>query len=201
MIIIGITGVIGSGKSTVSTMLGQHGFPVFDLDEMAKKVTASQEVLDEISITFGKEYVSSGAIDTDKIKDLVFGDKDALRKLENIIHPKVRKKLFLAIGQYAKNKEKAVIVDAPLLFETGMNEKMDRIVVVSTKMDILKDRLVKRGMSADDAARRLTFQIPLEEKERRADYVVKNNGSRTDLENEVAVLIAKIQSWEEEQCT
>ena len=201
MIIIGITGVIGSGKSTVSTMLGQHGFPVFDLDEMAKKVTASQEVLDEISITFGKEYVSSGAIDTDKIKDLVFRDKDALRKLENIIHPKVREKLFLAIGQSAKNKEKAVIVDAPLLFETGMNEKMDRIVVVSTKMDILKDRLVKRGMSADDAARRLTFQIPLEEKERRADYVVKNNGSRTDLENEVAVLIAKIQSWEEEQCT
>lgn len=198
MIIVGITGVMGSGKSTVSALLEQRGFPVLDLDKMAKTVAASREVTEEIAVAFGPEYISSGTVHTEKMQELVFTEENALKKLEDIIHPRVRQRLQNEIKKHAESGAKTVIVDAPLLYETGLYKEVDKVVVVSADAKKIRTRLMQRGMNKDDIERRLCLQIPLEEKERRAHYVIKNNGTTKCLEKEVATLVAKIQSWEEQ---
>ena len=94
---------------------------------------------------------------------------------------------------------RAVVFDHPLLFETGFDKKVDRVVVVAADMETIKKRLEKRGMQADDVERRLSFQIPLCQKIASADYVINNNGTDKELEREVDLFLRKLTSWEEER--
>lgn len=198
MIFIGITGIIGSGKTTVSSMLKKEGFEVIDLDRIARDALFLKDVMKEIENVFGAEYISGDRVNIERMRNSVFNSSDSLKKLEQIVHPKIIDMMFENAEEIRKKGAKSAIVDGPLLFETGLYKKLDKIVVVSTDPEMLPERLKKRGMDIEDFKRRMAFQVPLEEKESMADHVVRNNGTIEDIEKEVATLLEKIRGWEEE---
>lgn len=196
MITIGITGIIGSGKTTASAALKGRGIPVIDLDFLAKKALTLKEVHEDIARELGNCFVVDGEIVVEKLRDIVFTDKEKLRKLEDIIHPRVRAQLWRTIRELENSGRKAVIVDGPLLFETGLYKELDRTVVVTADMDVIRRRLKIRGMAADDVEKRISHQIPLKEKEKVADHVLYNNGTKKDLDREIENLMERINEWE-----
>ncbi len=196
MITIGITGIIGSGKSTASAALKARGIPVIDLDALAKRTLTLPEVHEEIEREFGGGLVIDGEIVVEKLRDIVFADKEKLRRLERITHPRVRGELWRKVDELAAAGQKAVVVDGPLLFETGLYKQLHRTVVVTADMDVIRERLKVRGMAPDDIEKRISNQIPLKEKEEAADYVLLNNGTRKDLERNVEALLERINEWE-----
>jgi dephospho-CoA kinase len=196
MILVGITGIIGSGKTTVSSMLSQEGIPVIDLDRLGKEVTDHKEVVRDIKEAFGKEYVVGKKVNIAKLREIAFVDSKTKRKLENIIHPRARAELWKRIEKLRSEGTRVVVVDAPILYETDLYKKMDKVVVVSADMDKIRERLKMRGMDEEDTNRRLPHQIPLAEKEKMADHVLYNNGSEEDLGKELKTLLLKIKEWE-----
>lgn len=199
MITLGLTGVLGSGKSTVARLLEEQGLDVIDLDGLAKDSLSWKETQDDIRATFGSEFVPDGVVDIVKLRGAAFNQGDALRKLEAIIHPRVRGEVKKRIEALIESGARAVVFDHPLLFETGFDKKVDKVVVVAADMQTIKRRLKKRGMQADDVARRLSFQIPLSQKAASADYVINNNGTEEELQAEVSLFLEKLTSWEEER--
>ena len=141
MITIGITGIIGSGKTTVSKMLQQRGLAVIDLDGLAKKAIALKEVQEDIIARIGKEYVKNGKVSVEKLGNLVFAEKNMLQELENIIHPRLIEELRKELTETKRRRAQAAIVDAPLLYEKGLHKDLDRVVVVSAETDKIKERL------------------------------------------------------------
>jgi dephospho-CoA kinase len=196
MIIIGITGIIGSGKTTVSNILRKNGITVIDLDILAKKAITLNEVQEEIASSLGKEYIENGKPAIEKLRDLVFMDRAQLRSLENIIHPRVRESLRREINKNREEGRGLVAIDGPLLYETDLHKSIDKIVVVSTEMKKIKERLRIRGLTDSDMNRRMSNQISLEEKEKRADIVIFNNGTKEDLEKEAKGVLRRIKEWE-----
>ena len=198
MILIGITGIVGSGKTTASAMLKREGLEVIDLDRIAKEIIQQKRVILEIGKAFGNTYVVGGEIDVKMIGDLVFQNKGALEKLEALVHPLIDAEMHSQAKRLEARGVKTVIVDGPLIFEKGLHKELDKTVVVSGKPETIKARLKERGMNQGDAERRMASQIPLGEKEAQADYVVRNNGTIEDLEKEVGNLLKQIKEWEVE---
>ena len=196
MIIIGITGIIGSGKTTASNILKKKGTTVIDLDALAKKAIALKEIQEDITDRLGKEYVKDGAPVVDKLKETVFMNKEKLRTLESIIHPRVSECLWKEIAKKREAGTGFVIVDGPLLYETDLHKSLDKIVVISTETEKIRERLRTRGLSDNDINTRMSNQIPLKEKEKRADLVIFNNGTKRALELEVEGLLRRIKEWE-----
>jgi dephospho-CoA kinase len=196
MIVIGITGIIGSGKTTASSILKKKGITVIDLDALAKKAIALKEVQEDIASHLGTEYIKDGAPVVDKLKETVFMNKEKLRTLENIIHPRVREDLWKEIAEKRDAGAGLLIVDGPLLYETDLHKSLDKIVVVSTEIEKIRERLRTRGLSDNDMDMRISNQIPLKEKEKRADFVIFNNGTKKDLEQGVEGLLRSIKEWE-----
>ncbi len=196
MITVGITGIIGSGKTTASSMLKRKGFEIIDLDQLSKDLIRKGEVLAEIRRRFGAEYVAEDTVDIVRLRDEVFKNKDLLRILEAIIHPRVRSMLGQRLDELEREGAEVVFVDGPLLFETGLYKEFDKVVVVSAKTKTIKERLKARGMTEEDIGQRMPHQIPLAEKEKMADHVVNNNGNVDSLEREVERLLQRIKEWE-----
>lgn len=196
MITVGITGIIGSGKTTASSMLKRKGFEIIDLDQLSRDLIRKGEVLAEIRRRLGAEYVAEDTVDIVRLRDEVFKNKDLLRILEAIIHPRVRSMLGQRLDELEREGAEVVFVDGPLLFETGFYKELDKIVVVSAKTRTIKERLKARGMTEEDIGRRMPHQIPLTEKEKMADHVVNNNGNVDSLEREVEGLLQRIKEWE-----
>jgi dephospho-CoA kinase len=199
MIALGLTGVLGSGKSTVARLLKERGLDVIDLDGLAKDSLNWKETQDDIRATFGDEYVVDGIVDIVKLRGAAFNQADALRKLETIVHPRVRGEVKKRIEALREHGARAAVFDHPLLFETGFDKKVDKVVVVVADMEKIRSRLKKRGMQADDVERRLSYQIPLSQKAANADYVINNNGTESELKKEVDLFLEKLTSWEEER--
>lgn len=197
MIIVGLTGILGSGKSTVAALLRTRGLDVIDFDALAKESLDWKETQDDIGKAFGDEYVVGGRVDVEKLRRTVFTKDPNVRKLEAIIHPRVHEEVERRLVALEEKGVKTVIIEHPLLFEVGFHRPVDKIVVVSAKDDIVRGRLEKRGMKADDVERRLSFQIPLKEKEEKADYVINNNGAEDRLGEQVDSLVQRITKWEE----
>jgi dephospho-CoA kinase len=199
MIFLGLTGVLGSGKSTVARFLKERGLDIVDLDSLAKESLTWKETQDDIRATFGDEYVIDGRVDITRLRGAAFNQDDALRKLEAIIHPRVRGEIEKRLETLRKQGVRIVVFDHPLLFETGFDKKVDKVVVVTADMETIRGRLKERGMQADDVERRLSFQIPLAQKAAGADYVINNNGTEKELEKEVDLFLERLTSWEEER--
>ena len=182
---VGLTGGIGSGKSTVSSLLAQKGAVVIDADRIVHEVQARggaafQPIVDR----FGSEVVlESGELDRKKLASIVFSDPEALAELNKVVHPLVGKEIADRMAAEAET-DHVVILDVPLLVESGRSD-MVGMIVVDCPVDVAVERAVARGMDEADVRRRIGAQVSREERLDRADFVVDNSGSLADLEREV----------------
>ena len=198
MILIGVTGTVGSGKTTVSAMLRKEGQEVIDLDRIAKEIVRQEGIISDIQKAFGGSYVTDGEIDIERVARLVFHNKEAREKLESILHPLIDAEMHSRVNKLEAQERRTVIIDGPLIFEKGLHKELSKTVVVSGKPELIKARLKARGMDEGDAESRTASQMPLEEKEALADYIVHNDGTLEDLEKEVGNLLKQIKEWEVE---
>lgn len=186
--IIGLTGGIATGKSTVSNILKKLNIKVIDADKIAHNVLKYGDVREQIKDSFGNKVTNEhGEIDRKQLGKIVFEDNEKLRKLESITHPKI----FEIIDYKLKKTEaELVVLDAPLLFETSLDEKVDETWVVYASKEIQIKRLKKRdNLKKEEALDRINAQIDLNKKVKKADVVIKNEGSLKELENKVKKLI------------
>jgi dephospho-CoA kinase len=180
-LILGITGNIASGKSTVARAFSNHGAVLVDADQLARDVVAPDSpVLQQLVAQFGMDILQeNGELDRKRLGQIVFSDADARRQLNNIIHPAIAR---LAIERLTELKEQPgvpmVIYEAPLLFEAGAEGRVDQVLVVKIDPEIQLQRLMERE-DLDEAAalQRITAQMPQQEKLARADYVIDNSGT------------------------
>ena len=183
MDLIGLTGGIGSGKSTVADMLREAGVDVIDADQLAREAVApGSEGLRDVVARFGAGILDDqGALDRKKLGDVVFQDEEARRALNAIVHPRVAALAAERVQELAAKGRARVVYEVPLLFENGLDAAMRATVVVYVDEDTQLRRLMARDGSGEAAARaRMSAQMSLEEKRRRASYVIDNRGSLED---------------------
>lgn len=197
--LIGILGAIGSGKSAVATAFGNLGCAVVDADKMALAIIEKKEVIDSIIAIFGPEVVASdGSIDRAKLSEKVFSDAALLQKLNAIIHPPVLSQTEKLINEYfAAPDVPAVVLDVPLLMETGWHKRCDVLVFVESAPEIRYQRVAKKGrFSADQIKKRENFQISLDKKKEIVQYIVQNNSDWVSLADQVArIYSAVMKVW------
>jgi len=177
--VLGLTGSYGSGKSTVAALFRELGVRVIDADALAREaVEPGQPANDEIREMFGPEvFLPDGRIDRQEVGRIVFNDPRMRRALEAIIHPRVREQERRLVAEAAAAGEELVVLDVPLLFESGMDAECDRTCVVVVDDEQRMERLGRLGIAPEDVRRRLAAQMPQEEKARRADFVIENSGT------------------------
>lgn len=189
MLLVGLTGGIGSGKSEVSRLLAARGAVIVDADLIAREVVEpGSPGLAAVVAEFGPEVLTAdGALDRDKVAAVVFADPDARARLNGIIHPLVGARTMERIAAAGEADPHAVVVnDVPLLLEAGLQDRYDAVVVVATQPATQISRLVQqRGMAEADAAARIAAQAPVADKVAVADYVIQNDGDRDELAREV----------------
>ena len=187
---LGLTGNIGSGKSTVANLSKEMGATVIDADELAKAATKDPKVLKQIQAKLGQELVKDGKLDRSATAQKVFNDQDALETLNNIIHPWIGKKRKEAVKKLKTSTipPKVIVHDIPLLYENDMEKDFDAVIVVYASLETRIKRIVERsGLTVEEIKLRDSKQIPLEEKVRRANIVVENEGDLEALKREVWV--------------
>ena len=186
MLTIGLTGGIGSGKSTVARMLAERGAVVIDADALARDAVApGTPGFAAVRERFGDQIVTAaGELDRAALASIVFSDDQARRDLEAIVHPEVRLRIAQVIADHAGTDD-VIVLDSPLLIESGAHRDVAIVVVVSAQPQTQLDRLRGRGMDEADAKARLATQLPLEEKAALADVVLDNEGSVDELTTQV----------------
>ncbi|MBQ7589740.1 MAG: dephospho-CoA kinase [Verrucomicrobia bacterium] len=178
-----ITGGIGMGKSAAAEWLKDHGIPVIDSDDLARDVVRlGKPGLRKLVDHFGEGILCpDGTLDRPSVAKIVFQNTAARRFLEQTLHPLIRERWLQWKQQCEKNGEAVCVVIIPLLFETGMESDFDAVICLTTAPEIQRQRLLKRGMSEEDIHRRIMNQWPIEEKMRRSQFVVDNNGTLVEL--------------------
>ncbi len=187
MLLVGLTGGIGSGKTTVARMLEARGAVVFDADLLARDAIApGTPGHDAVVERFGPHVLAPGGdIDREALASIVFVDAAARRDLEAIVHPEVRRLFAEALEAY-RDTDEVVVFSAPLLVETGMHTAFEVLVVVSAPVQAQVDRLLRdRGMSEAAIRSRIQAQMPLEDKAAVADILIDNEGTLEELEGQV----------------
>ncbi|MEW6410683.1 MAG: dephospho-CoA kinase, partial [Nitrospirota bacterium] len=182
------TGGIASGKSTVGSVFKSLGAHLIDADEIVRDIVEEgTPVWQEIVELFGKNVLKpNGSIDRTKLGALVFRDEEKRRALENIIHPRVYTVIEDRIKEIQRNEADAIVVlDIPLLIETGYHKKVNKVVLVYVDRRIQLERLIERGLSESEAEERIDAQIPMEEKKAYADYIIDGSSRIEDLKSEV----------------
>lgn len=195
MIWIGLTGGIGTGKSTASDYLNKKGYPVADADvEAYQAVAKGTQGLAEVIQTFGNQYLlPDGSLDRLKMAQLVFKDEGARLKLEKIIHPLVQKKVLNFKIQSEKNGAPIAFYDIPLLFEKNLETNFDFTILISCSKELQKERVRKRNsFSESEIDSRIHSQMSLMEKEKKADFVIQNNGSLEQLYQQLDIVLSNI---------
>ncbi len=181
MDLIGLSGGIGSGKSTVSGFLRQLGAHVVDADEAARAVVEpGTPGFDAVVAEFGAAMVREGRLDRSRLAETVFHDRGALERLNAIVHPLVREWTVARLAEAADAGEAIVVQDIPLLFENNYEPLFTATVLVYVPEPLQVERLVARGMAEADARARIANQLPIDEKRARATYLIDNSGSREE---------------------
>jgi len=190
MLIVALTGGIGSGKSLAAQYFSELGARVVDADQLARvAIERGSEGFDEVSLRFGEAIMRNGDIDRKALGEIIFADPKAKVDLEEIIHPRVRE-LFADVVADLKPDE-ILIYEIPLLVETGAAANFDLIVTIEADLEMRKDRLRKRGMFISEIEKRIAQQASREDREAIADFVLINDG------DEDALLRAVENLWEE----
>lgn len=191
MKIIGLTGSIGSGKSTVSRLIREVGIPVICADEIAyQAVEIGTPTYQQITQSFGKKILlPNQELNREKLGELIFQDKEKRELLNSIVHPEVIKKIQKKIKNHQKNKAPLVFLDIPLLYESGMEKICDQVVAVYAPESMMIERIKKRdGLSEQEIKNRITSQMSIEEKKKKADYMIDNSGNLAQTKKQVIKL-------------
>lgn len=178
--ILGLTGGIASGKSTVSAYLAQNGALIIDADLIARQVVAKRSSgLKQIVAKFGEEILTaSGELDRKKLGKLVFSNKELLKALTDITGPLIRAEILREIEAAKKAQVKLVVLDIPLLFETGYQTLCDKVMVVTIPSKLQLERVMKRdNLSAAEARKRIANQLPASKRNELADVLIDNSKS------------------------
>lgn len=192
--IIGLTGSIASGKSTVANMLKEYGFPIVDADLVARQVVErGSETLQKIADVFGPEVITpEGTMDRAKVGSIIFHDESKRKVLNDIIHPAIRAEMLRQRDEHVANGAKTVIMDIPLLFESKLQHYVEKILVVSVNEETQLKRLIERNrLNEEDAKARISSQLPLSIKEQGADAVINNNGSIEETRQQLEDILNK----------
>ncbi|WP_285842848.1 dephospho-CoA kinase [Rummeliibacillus stabekisii] len=194
--IIGLTGSIASGKSTVAKMLEEVGLPIVDADLVARIVVEpGTPTLEKISEVFGKEVLlENGELNREKLGEIIFHNPAKRVELNSIMHPAIRQEMLRQRDELTEAGEPHIVMDIPLLFESHLQHFVEKILVVSVTEENQLTRLMERNhLSKEEALARIATQLPLSEKEKGADAVIYNN---RDLENTCTQLLAILKEWD-----
>ncbi len=191
MLVVGLTGGICSGKSTVAAMFERLGAVVIDADRVAHELQVpGQPLFEAIVSAFGRQIVGEdGRIDRRRLGAIVFSDPKARARLEEILHPAIVEECERRIQQARASGAAVCLVDAALLIESGRHARFDRMVLVEASEAVQLERLMARmGLSREEAMQRIRSQVPLEEKRRHAKFVIGNEGSLEETERQVGAV-------------
>jgi dephospho-CoA kinase len=196
MLRLGITGGIASGKSAVAAMLREVGFPVLDADALAHKlIEPGQAAYDDVLREFGPSITrADGRVDRAMLAAIVFADRSKLDRLNAIVHPRVEAALLRQFEEWERNGIRdATFVEAALIVEAGIHKKLDGVVVAWCKPAQQLERLRARGLSEEEARRRIAMQLPVAEKLRYASEKIDCSGSLEQTRHQVEALAAKLR--------
>lgn len=185
--IIGLTGGIASGKSTIASFFKDEGIPVIETDQIAKTILQpGSDAFNEVVKHFGEEILlSEGIINRKALGERIFKDEHERDILNQIVHPEVRIITQSKADVLKKEGHAIIVIDVPLLFEAGFDQDVDQTLVVSVPKDIQIERLMARdGIEKAYALKKINAQMPLKEKRKRADFVIDNRGSILDTKNQ-----------------
>ncbi len=192
MIVLGLTGSIGMGKSTTAKFFKQKGIPVYDADETVHQLYQDESVIKRITAIF-EDCLTDNHIDRAKISRQIVQEPAKLVSLEKIIHPLVREKENAFVATHRENGDKLVVLDIPLLFETGGLERVNKIAVVSAPLEIQRQRVLQRdGWTEEKFQAVLARQIPDSEKRMRADFIIDTSKGLEYAENEVDKIVSHL---------
>ena len=198
MLVVGLTGNVAAGKSAVAELWRGAGVPVVSADELARAVVApGTEALAGIAELFGPGVIrEDGMLDRAAVRGIVFRDEGALRALEAIVHPEVRRLRDEWTTEQREAGAEVVVWEIPLLFETGMEGEVDVVVVVDAPAGVRRRRIVEtRGLTEAEAEAVMGAQLAAGEKRRRADVVVENAGTREELAARAAEVVGVLEGW------
>ena len=197
MKLVGLTGGIASGKSTVAKILERLGAAVINADALSREVVEpGKDAWKEIIDAFGAGVLQPDqTLDRQKLRTVIFNDSDGRKKLEAIIHPRVRALAEEKIREHAVAGYSIIVYEVPLLFEGNLHEWLRPVILVACNVDTQRARLQERDRLAQtEAQKHIDAQMSLEEKRRLADYVIENDGSLADLERQVRTVLEKIKA-------
>ncbi|AXH99436.1 dephospho-CoA kinase [Sporosarcina sp. PTS2304] len=195
--IIGLTGSIASGKSTVAHMLREKGYPIVDADIIARQVVEpGNPLLDEIEKIFGSSVIrEDGTLHRENLGIIIFNDEQKRKQLNELMHPAIRNQMVHRKEQYIKQGYETIIMDIPLLFESKLQDYVEKILVVSVTQEVQKRRLIARNQLTDqEAEARIASQLDLSIKEHGADAVIHNNGTIKETERQLVTILEKWQA-------
>ena len=197
MKLVGLTGGIASGKSTVAAILRRLGAAIINADELSRDVVQpEQDAWKEIIKTFGPDILQEDkTLDRRKLRKIVFDNPEARKKLEAIIHPRVRALAESRISELAAAGSSVIVYEVPLLFEAQIHLWLRPVILVACDLETQKKRLLERDhLTEFEAQQHLDAQMSLEEKRKLADYVIENDGTLEELEQGVRAVLQKIQA-------
>lgn len=184
MLVVGLTGGIGAGKSTVAELFARLGALVIDADQLARMaIERGSDGFADVLLRFGDEVIINGDVDRKKLAEIVFSDEKARRDLEAIIHPRVQAHFAEAVADL--DHDDILIYEIPLLVETGAAEKFDYIITVESDIELRKSRLLKKGLYISQIEKRMASQATEEARSAIADSVIRNDGDEDSLLRQV----------------
>lgn len=195
MLLVGLTGNVGAGKSTVAQLLSERGATIIDADVLARRaVELGTIAYDKIVHRWGPSVIApDGHLDRAALRRVVFGDHEQLEELNQIVHPEVERLRSRLVDQARKRGDRVVVCDIPLLFERHMTDRFDVIILVDAHRALRLERLVSdRGLRETEAMDMIAAQMPAELKRARADFIIENDGTLTELERRIQDVWAEL---------
>jgi dephospho-CoA kinase len=193
MIVLGLTGSIGMGKTTTAAMFLDLGVPVHDSDAAVHRLLAKGGAcVDAVLRVFPTVSDGQGGIDRSKLGQIVFTDSVRREELESLIHPRVVESEMRFLKTHRESNAPLVVLDIPLLYETGAEKRVDYVLVVTASEDAQRARVLARGLNEDQFCARLAFQMPDKEKRGRADFIVRTDRGMEYTSSAIRNLIAEI---------
>ncbi|MBU5335272.1 dephospho-CoA kinase [Intestinibacter bartlettii] len=199
MLVLGLTGNIGCGKSSVSTIFMENNINIVDADIVARQIFDDKDLLNEVFSTFGESIKNQdGSLNRKALANIVFNDDEKLITLNNLTHPKIKQKILSKVEEYKNQGEKIVVIDAALLIEDDYLPYIDKLILITCRKDIQINRIMARdNCTKEEAISRINSQMSQEDKAKFADCIIDNSNSFEELEKKVLELISVLQGEKE----